>query len=121
MRAMVLCCVDDFMFSSKISAAAKGVGADLVFVRNPDDILPRVRELKPALVVLDLNAARLQPLKAIAAIRADPDTNAVRTVGYVSHVQTDVIRAARQAGCDEVLPRSAFSERLGEILSTPAG
>jgi hypothetical protein len=40
-------------------------------------------------------------------------------------VQTDVITAARAAGIDEVLARSAFSERLGEILSAssrpPAG
>jgi hypothetical protein len=34
-------------------------------------------------------------------------------------VQADVIAAARRAGCDEVLARSAFSERLGEILTRP--
>ena len=31
----------------------------------------------------------------------------------------DVISAARSAGIDEVLARSAFSERLGQILSSP--
>jgi hypothetical protein len=31
-------------------------------------------------------------------------------------VQTDVISAARQAGIGEVLARSAFTQRIGEIL-----
>jgi hypothetical protein len=40
----------------------------------------------------------------------------IPTVGYVSHVQTELIEAARRAGVGEVLARSAFNERLPEIL-----
>jgi hypothetical protein len=43
---------------------------------------------------------------------------AIRTVGYASHVQTEVIDAARQAGVDEVMARSAFTARLPEILAS---
>ena len=50
-------------------------------------------------------------------MKADPTLRNIRTLGYVSHVQTDVITAARSAGIDEVLARSAFSERLGQILT----
>ncbi len=114
---MVICCVDDLMFSSKISAAAKGVGAALQFVRRADDILPRVRDASPALVIFDLNAGRLRPMETIAAIKADPALGGTRTVGYVSHVDTATIAAARQAGCDEVLARSAFTSQLAEILA----
>jgi hypothetical protein len=49
-------------------------------------------------------------------MKADPALEAITTLGYVSHVQTDTIAAARNAGIDQVLARSAFSERLGEIL-----
>ena len=81
-------------------------------------VLPRVREKQPSLVIFDLNSSRLAPMEVIAAMKADPALQAViRTLGYVSHVQTDVIAAARAAGIDEVLARSAFSERLGQILS----
>jgi hypothetical protein len=52
-------------------------------------------------------------------MKSDPGLRAIHTLGYVSHVQTDVINAARTAGIDEVLARSAFSDRLGEILTTP--
>ena len=64
----------------------------------------------------DLNGTKLRPLDVIAAMKSDPALSSIPTLGYVSHVHTDVIAAARAAGIDEVLARSAFSERLGEIL-----
>jgi CheY-like chemotaxis protein len=116
---MILCVVDDLIFSVKISTAAKALGAPVFFERSPEMVLPRIREKQPALVIFDLNSAKLRPLDAIAQIKADQGLRHIRTLGYVSHVQTDVIAAARGAGIDEVLARSAFSERLGEILSVP--
>jgi hypothetical protein len=38
-------------------------------------------------------------------------------VGFVSHVDSEVIAAARSAGVGEVMARSAFTARLGDILS----
>jgi CheY-like chemotaxis protein len=116
---MVLCVVDDLMFSIKIKSAAKAVDASVYFERNADLVIERVREKQPALVVFDLNS-RLRPLDAIAALKADPELRRIPTLGYVSHVQTGVIEAARHAGIDQVLARSAFVERLAEILTTPA-
>lgn len=115
---MVLCAVDDLLFSVKISTAAKGVGASVFFERNPDMVLARVREKRPSLVIFDLNSAKMRPLEMIAAMKADAALRSVRTLGYVSHVQTDVIAAARSAGIDEVLARSAFSDHVGEILTS---
>ena len=114
---MILCVVDDLMFSSKISTAAKAVQAQIGFERTPANVLARIRDERPALVIFDLNSSRLQPIETIAAIKKDADVGATRTLGYVSHVQADVIAAARAAGCDEVLARSAFSEKLGDILA----
>jgi CheY-like chemotaxis protein len=116
---MVLCVVDDLMFSVKISTAAKARGAPIFFERNPETVVARIREKQPSLVIFDLNSAKLRPLDAIAALKADPELRLIPTLGYVSHVQTDVIEAARRAGIDQVLARSAFTERLAEILSTP--
>jgi CheY-like chemotaxis protein len=117
---MVLCLVDDLIFSIKISTAAKALDAPVFFERSPEMALARIREKQPSLVIFDLNSSKLRPLDIIAQMKADPALDAIRTLGYVSHVQTDVIRAARAAGIDEVLARSAFSERLGQILSSPS-
>jgi CheY-like chemotaxis protein len=114
---MILCVVDDLIFSVKISTAAKALGVDIFFERNPEMVLPRIKGKQPSLVILDLNATKLRPMDVIATMKSDQELRAIRTLGYVSHVQTDVINAARAAGIDQVLARSAFSDRLGEILT----
>jgi PleD family two-component response regulator len=113
---MILAAVDDLMFASKISTAAKQLGVEVVFARSPDEVLSQARTVRPELVIFDLNSRRIDPLATIAALKASSDLADVRTIGFVSHVQTELIDAARQAGVDEVLARSAFSARLGEIL-----
>ncbi len=114
---MILCVVDDLMFSVKIASAAKAAQADVAFERTPQGVLPRMRVERPSLVIFDLNSSRLAPMETIASIKSDPELRMTRTLGYVSHVQSDTIAAARAAGCDEVLARSAFSERLAAILA----
>ncbi len=113
---MIVCAVDDLIFSVKIRTAAKSLGVEIYFERAPLGVVPTVREKRPSLVIFDLNSRRLQPLQALAAIKADPELAGVRTLGYVSHVDAETIDAARDAGIDQVLARSAFSDRLGDIL-----
>jgi len=115
---MIVCAVDDLIFSVKISTAAKALGVDIYFERAPDGVLPTVREKRPSLLILDLNSRRLKPMEVIAAIKGDPALAATRTLGYVSHVDSETIAAARTAGIDQVLARSAFVEQLGEILTS---
>lgn len=115
---MILAAVDDLMFASKIRAAAAPAGARVLFARSPEDLMAQARAERPSLVIFDLNSTRLQPLATLAALRADPTLATVRTIGFVSHVQTDLIKAAREAGIGEVLARSAFSKNVGEILAS---
>src|SRR5262249_39629325 len=115
---MVLVAVDDLLFSSKIRATAKQAGVDISFARTPPEILDQAAALKPALAIFDLNSAKADPVTTIAALKNDPSLASIRTVGFVSHVHTDLIDAARAAGTDDVMPRSAFAARLADILRT---
>jgi DNA-binding NarL/FixJ family response regulator len=115
---MIVCAIDDLLFSIKIKAAAKQLDVPLYFERAGDRIVETVREKQPSLVIFDLNSAKLSPMVAIAALKRDPALAGIKTIGYVSHVDTATIDAARAAGVDQVLARSAFAEHLGEILRT---
>ena len=55
-------------------------------------------------------------IPAIERVRAEK--SGVRMVGFLSHVQVDLAEQARAAGCDEVMPRSKFTQNLAEILSS---
>ncbi|MGB7220434.1 MAG: response regulator [Vicinamibacterales bacterium] len=114
---MILAVLDDLMFSSKIRTAASALGVTVEFARSSPAALEKMRERPPSLVIFDLNCQRTDPLGTVAAMKQDPALASMPTVGFVSHVQTDVIAAARQAGVGEVLARSAFTMQIAEILS----
>lgn len=114
---MILVAVDDLLFSSKIRSTAKQVGVDLTFARTPADILSQARALKPSLLIFDINCEKADPINTVAALKADPELSAIPTAGFVSHVNTSLINAARAAGMDEVMARSAFAANLPAILT----
>jgi DNA-binding NarL/FixJ family response regulator len=118
---MVLAAVDDLLFSSKIRATAKQAGVDVTFARSPQEILDEARARKPSLIVFDLNSGKTDPVATIAALKGDPASSASRILGFASHVHTDLIASAREAGADQVLPRSAFAANLAEILLSSQG
>jgi PleD family two-component response regulator len=113
---MILAVLDDLMFTSKIKTTAAQLGVAVTFARSREAALDAMRGAPPALVILDLNNTRTDPLGIVAAMRGDPALAAIPTIGYVSHVQTELIDAARKGGVGEVLARSAFTQQLPDIL-----
>jgi CheY-like chemotaxis protein len=105
------------MFTSKIRAAATQAGVAVKFARSSDAALADMRAETPTLVIFDLDNPRTTPLDVVAAMKADPALTAIPTLGFASHVHVDAIAAARKAGVAEVLPRSAFTARLPEIVA----
>jgi DNA-binding NarL/FixJ family response regulator len=109
----VVALMDDLFFQMKVAETAKQLGLELKVAANADALLGLLGAA-PKLVIVDLNA-RQQPIQAIERIRAEK--NGIRVLGFLSHVQTDLAARAREAGCDEVMPRSAFTQNLAKILS----
>ncbi|PYQ94105.1 MAG: response regulator [Acidobacteria bacterium] len=113
---MILAVLDDLMFTSKIKTAASQLGVAVTFARSADAALGEMRKASPTLVIFDLNNARIDPLGIVAMMKQDAALASIPTIGYASHVQTEIIAAARQAGVGEVMARSAFTQQIGEIL-----
>jgi DNA-binding NarL/FixJ family response regulator len=113
---MVLVAVDDLLFSSKIRATASQAGVQIAFARSAADVIEQARAHRPGLVIFDLNSGKTDPVATIAALKQDPELASIRALGFASHVHTGLIAAARDAGADQVLPRSAFAANLADIL-----
>ena len=111
----VLAVVNDLFFSAKINEAAKRAGVTLQYVTNEKDLLERAKA-NPSLIIFDLNFDAVQPLQLIKKLKQDAGLKHLSLLGYLSHVQTDLARAAEETGCDTVLPRSAFSMNMPQIL-----
>ena len=113
---MILAVLDDLLFTSKIRTTANQLGVAIAFARSSQSALSDMRKNAPSLVIFDLNNPRTDPLGTMEVMKADPALAGIPTVGFASHVQTEVIEAARQAGVGEVMARSAFTQKLAEII-----
>ena len=113
MARRVLAAMEDLLFKSKVSETASQLGVEAKFPRSPEKLLAALRESPPDLLILDLNSARFDPLGLLREI----DGENVPTVGFLSHVQKDLAVAAREAGCDRIMARSAFTRDLPQILA----
>ncbi len=117
MARRVLAAVEDLLFRSKISETAEVLGIEARFPRSKGKLLETLRESPPDLLVLDLNSARFEPLELLRRVKSDEMTQRIPTVGFLSHVQRDLAVAAKEAGCDRVMARSAFTKDLPRILA----
>jgi PleD family two-component response regulator len=116
MVSVILAVLDDLLFSSKIKNASTQLGISVRYARTSADALAEMRKSVPALVIFDLDSRRTDPLATLAEMKKDAALATIPTVAFASHVHGDLIAAARTAGMDEVLARSAFTMRLGDIL-----
>jgi CheY-like chemotaxis protein len=115
MPKKVLAVIEDLFFTVKIMEAAKQAGLTVEFVHTIVDAVERAK-LQPAVIVVDLNCAKFDVLKLIEELKAAPESKRIELIGFVSHVQGELIQQAREAGCENVLARSAFSRDMGEIF-----
>ena len=110
--------MEDLFFVSKINETARKLNVRVEFVKNAEELEEKVgsgEDAKPSLIIFDLNNAGAKPLAAIPKLRAR-FKKGTSILGFVSHVQGDLKLKAQEAGCDSVVPRSAFSQNLPQIL-----
>jgi CheY-like chemotaxis protein len=106
---------DDLMFTSRIVGTARDLGLDLRAFKNADALVEASSQHHPTCVVMDLGIADSRIDDLVSRLRSS-STSVLRLVAYGSHVDTKTLQAARQAGCDPVLPRSKFVEVLPQSL-----
>jgi CheY-like chemotaxis protein len=116
----ILVVVDDLMFGVKIDAAARQTALQIEYAKTADAALAAAQQ-KPALVILDLNHAKLDPIALIETLKKDEESYKVPILGFISHVDAERKQQATDAGCDTVVARSAFSVNLPQILKRHAG
>ena len=104
---------DDLIFTSRITGTARDLGHEVRSARNCDLLANLLAQQSPQCLLVDLH----NPGLSIADLLAGLTVPRPLVVGYGSHVDTATLKAAREAGCDLVLPRSKFVEELPRALS----
>jgi len=117
MAKNVIAVVDDLFFASKIRGAGEQTGVGVTFVKSVAEAILKARDNSSTLIIADMNAQCCDPIDLARALKGDEALSAVPLLGFFSHVQTELQQAAKAAGFDRVMPRSAFTKQLSEILA----
>jgi CheY-like chemotaxis protein len=117
MERKVIAVVDDLFFASKIRGTAEQAGVSVSFARTSGAVLDAARRDQPGLIICDLHSQKTDPIELAKLLKADEQLRSIPLLGFFSHVQIELQNQAVQAGFDQVLPRSAFTRHLAEILS----
>jgi hypothetical protein len=115
----IYCFIEDLFFLAKIQESARKLGVKVEFVKGDKDAVTRILDTpeaeRPALLVFDLNNLNAKPMSLIPKFKTK-FKKAVSIIGFLNHLQGDLKLKAIEAGCDTVMPRSAFSQSLPNLL-----
>ncbi len=107
--------ISDFFFQSKIKAVADHLELDLEFRKelNRSDVVSDSR-----MVIVDLKLNGVDLREFLGKIRENYPKS--RVIAFGPHVETELWKIARDAGVDQMMARSSFSQKLPDILQSAA-
>ena len=115
----IFCFIEDLFFQAKIQETSRKLGIKVEFLKGDKDSVQRILDMpegeKPTLLVFDLNNLNAKPMTLIPKFKTKLK-KATSIVGFLNHLQGDLKAKAVEAGCDTVMPRSAFSQSLPNLL-----
>jgi DNA-binding NarL/FixJ family response regulator len=122
---MVLYCCTDLIFSTKIRSTAESLDVPAKAIKLDAELTPFADadgegddSAQATAVMVDLELGE-GALSLIERTRTEvPDA---QVIAFGSHVAKDVLDAAKEKGAHQVLPRSAFTEKLPELLQQHKG
>jgi hypothetical protein len=111
-RVALLC--PDLLFGSRVEGGLRAAGHAVEHI----DPASRARDGADAfdVLVVDLTDAAAERTALVARMRAAGELHGTPTLGFYSHVEADVRRAAEAAGFDLVVPRSRMAREMRALV-----
>src|SRR4051812_35607673 len=108
----------DLFFTTKVTGTATELGFRVAVQGDIDDLASKLVGSSYRCLIVDLALSGVRVADVTGALPAE---NRPAVIAFGSHVMTARLNEAREAGCDEVLPRSVFSATLPQILTRYLG
>jgi CheY-like chemotaxis protein len=140
---LILAFIADLNFSVRVESTAKFLGYRVKFVEKMEQIAPPEESVsgrqyaehltgpgavlidlttlwKPVLILFDLGNQAIPWLDWILLLTSAPATQRIPVVCFGSHMETENLQAAKQAGARTVLARSRFFSNLPDVIKKNA-
>jgi uncharacterized protein len=132
---------DNLMHTTRIEHAANALGYEMLWIGHADELGPpeldaslpekpmgehlvgrgallleKITRLRPALILVDLEARGIPWRMWVAMLKSVPATRRIPLVCYGPHVQTEQLIEARERGADAALARSRVLKAAAEVI-----
>lgn len=108
---VVLAVISDLMFQSRVREHVRSLGYELALCDSADAVRAAL-EAGAGLVVLDLHVDDVDWRNAVALAQE----RRTPVLAFGRHTATELLRSAREAGCDRVVPRSTLVAELPQLI-----
>lgn len=112
----ILVLLDNLFFAAKINQAAAQAGVKPIYAKTSAQALSLAHSESPAQIIVDLDEAKCAPLDFLFQLKTDRELQTIPTLGFASHVNTEIQQQAREAGCDRIMVRSVFDRNLATLF-----
>ena len=116
MSKRVIIAVNNMIFTSKIMGILDRMDVEGIKAIRSDDIFSKAYDLRPELIIIDLNLNGIEAPSLINKLRSYAATKQIPIVCYSPHILADQMKAALTAGANEVYPNSKMTSRMSRIL-----
>lgn len=126
MNKKVLIVEDDIALFNMYSVELKIKGHDVLNVNDGLQALPKAKEYKPDIILLDIMLPGMNGLNILTELKSDPLTSEIPVIMLTNYGSEDNIKKALESGATDyimkykILP-SELSEKIEVILGTAGG
>ena len=111
---------DSMTILAMVSSRLERAGYDVVTTTRGDEALRLAQELRPRLVVLDLEMPGLNGIEVAQRLRADQSLAGILIILLTAHTDADLVARAMAAGADDYLTKpfspQALQTRIEQLL-----
>ena len=127
-QKIVLMVDEDHDFSSIIEIKLKSKGFDVRLAYAPEAGMQMIKELRPALVLLDINLPGMNGIDFLSELKKDENTKKIKVAFFSSMVNPwtnfiGVKEASKELGAvtfiDKAVNLDALVEQVGELIAAP--
>lgn len=117
----VLVVDDDDVIRQLITVNLELEGFEVTTAFDGQDCLDKVRQVKPAVITLDIMMPRLDGWEAASRLRADPETAGIKVVLLSARAQEADLQRGTRIGVDAYLTKPFDPDELVDIVRRLAG